>query len=152
MTTVQRITVVLSVLVLGSCAMSPAQQAFVADRQQRFADSRPKCFNDSDCQRVWSAAQSWVATRCGMKIQTLSDSIIQTYTAVDGNMSLHCSVVKEPIAGNGYVVSITTGCGNLFGCVVDPWAAAFDFNSVVQAAAPFSVNAVTGKSVWAPKF
>ncbi|MBI2397712.1 MAG: hypothetical protein HYV17_07930 [Xanthomonadales bacterium] len=76
-----------------------------------------------------------------MKIQTLSDAIIQTFNSVDGNMALHCSVVKEPLPGNGYVATITTGCGNLFGCAVDPWNAAFDFNRVVQSAAPVTTPA-----------
>lgn len=133
--------VVLAAVALSGCAMTPEQQAFVADRQQRFNDTRPKCFNDGDCQRLWSAAQSWVATRCGMKIQTLSDSIIQTYNSIDGNMALQCNVVKEPLPGNGYQITIATGCGNLFGCAVDPWSAAFDFNSTVQAAAPIPAYA-----------
>lgn len=126
---------------LSSCALTPEQQAFIADRNQQWLESRPKCYGQENCERMWVSAQSWVATRCGMKIQTATDAVIQTYTAVDGNLSLHCSVVKEPIGSDGYILSITTGCGNLFGCAVDPWAAAFDFNRAVQASVPLSTPA-----------
>ena len=134
-------TLLLSVvwsIVLSGCAMSPAQQQAVADRNARFLEGQPKCFNDKDCERMFAAARSWVVSNCGMKIQNITDSYIETYNSTDGNTALHCRVSKDPFGQDGWVLSVTTGCGNLFGCYPDSWAAAFDFNAKVSAVAPRS--------------
>lgn len=99
--------------------------------------SRPKCADDAACERLWSAARNWVIGNCSMKIQNITDSYIETFNSVGGSPGLHCRVVKDPLPEGGYILTITTGCANMFGCVPDAWDAALNFNRAVQGAAPY---------------
>lgn len=135
----KRIVSVMTVALLTSCALSPEQQAAVANQQQRFLESRPRCYDSSSCERIWSAARNWVINNCGMKIQNITDGYIETYNSTDGSTDIHCLVTKDPLPDNGYVLNVTIGCANVFGCVPNVSQAAFAFNSAVQAAAPVRV-------------
>lgn len=94
--------------------------------------TRPICISDRLCEAMWSAARNWVTSTCGMKIQNITDSFIETYNDVGGNGRLACRVTKDPRPEGGYVLIITTGCSNMFGCVPDAWQAAKDFNHTVK--------------------
>jgi hypothetical protein len=125
-------------ITVAGCAMDPAQQAALQARRESFAASRPRCYDQSACERVWAAARNWVLANCGMKIQTMTNDYIETYNAVGGTTALHCRVTKDPLPDSGYVLTVGTNCDNLFGCFPDAWQAAENFNYVVQAAAPLS--------------
>ena len=105
-------------------------------RRDAFLESRPKCYDPNACERLWAAARNWVISNCGMKIQTITSDYIETFNSVGGSTALACRVTKDPLPDNGYVISVTTGCGNVFGCFPDPWQAAENFNYSVQAVAP----------------
>lgn len=121
---------------LTGCAVSPEQRAAMEARQQRFEATRPRCSDDAACERAWAAARSWVTQNCGMKIQNITDGFIETYNSIDGNTALHCRVTKDPEGQTGWVLTVTTGCGNLFGCIPDAWAAAQGFNDYVNRVIP----------------
>ncbi len=118
---------------LGGCVTPEQRQAF-ADRQAEFMRDRPRCYDEKACERMWSAARNWVINNCRMKIQNITDGYIETFNSVD--VGLACRVTKDPLPDNGYVLTVTTGCGNIFGCFPDAWQAAFDFNYQVRQAAP----------------
>lgn len=125
-----------AVLLLTACA-TPEQLARQQEQRDRFLASRPVCTSDRQCEAMWAAARNWVTSTCGMKIQTMTDSFLETYNSID--MRLACRVTKDPLPQGGYRFEVTTGCGNMFGCAPDSWQAAFDFNTrVTQAGAAFA--------------
>lgn len=121
----------LSLSLLAGCAsMTPQQQAAF---QQQMAATQPRCSTQRQCEAAWSAARNWVTSNCGMKIQTMTDSYIETYNSID--TSLACRVTKDPEPSGGYSLSIAVSCGNMFGCVPDAHDAALSFNREVSATA-----------------
>jgi len=123
-------SVVLACVLLSGCAtMSPQQQA---EFQRQMAMTQPHCTTQRQCEAAWSAARNWVNSNCGMKIQTMTDSYIETYNSVDTDPSLACRVTKDPDPAGGYSLSIAVSCGNMFGCVPDAHKAALAFNTSVK--------------------
>jgi hypothetical protein len=69
---------------------------------------------DTNCKAVWERAQYWVATHAGMKIQTVTDVLIQTYNPGE-DPSYGFIVTKQPLDGS-YRIVIQSMCQSLFGC------------------------------------
>lgn len=125
---------VLAVLLAG-CA-TDAQRAQLAANQAEFERTKPRCYSEKQCTRMWAAVQTWVVQNCGMKVQNATEGYIETFGSVQGDTKLACRVVRSPIADDGYEISITTGCGNMFGCYPDSWQAALAFNRWVTQQVP----------------
>jgi hypothetical protein len=112
---------------LWACAATQQQQA----QRQAFNQSIPTCNDDQDCKDKWSAAQIWVSRNCGMKIQIVTDTLIETYNSPRNSIKLAARVIKEPIGSGKYRIIIAIGCNNIFGCERNSWDAALDFNRYV---------------------
>lgn len=125
--------VALGCALLGGCAtMTPQQQAAF---QQQMAATQPHCTSTRQCQAAWSAARNWVTNTCGMKIQTMTETYIETYNSPETSTDLACRVTIDPDPRGGYTLSIAVSCGNLFGCVPDAHKAALAFNDTVSGVA-----------------
>lgn len=85
------------------------------------------CGEKERCDRLWQAAQSWIAQHSAYKIQLISDSVIQTYGPLKSNPGLAFRVVKEPGPYGTYNINIAAACGNIFLCNESPLAAVADF-------------------------
>jgi len=116
---------------LYGCA-SPEQIQARQDGINQFRSTRPHCLSDEQCKRAWSGAQVWVSQNCGMKIQLVTDSIIETYSARYGDMTLQCKVTKISAVGMGYVVNLDIGCQNYIACTSDPLMKGMEFNQYVS--------------------
>ena len=123
-----RTSIALSCLVLSLLACATPQQN--KEYQLRYENSIPTCNTEQSCKEKWSAAQAWVVSNCGMKIQLATDTIIETYNP-GTTMNLAARVIKEPLGNGRYRLTIRTWCGNVFGCQVKPWEAAINFNEYV---------------------
>lgn len=121
----------LALTILSACASAPAPQTVA-----QFRSTIPTCSGPEDCRAKWEAAQIWVSRNAGMKIQTVTDVLIETYNPTGGDPSLGVRVVKEPLGGGAYRLVVTLWCDNLFGCVPDPWQKALEFNRAVGAVKP----------------
>lgn len=63
---------------------------------------------------LWGKAQVWITQYGSMKIQTVTDYIIQTYTAVGGYVPRYgYSITKTPM-GDNCQISITCQSNNMF--------------------------------------
>jgi len=62
---------------------------------------------------AWGRAQSWIGRYSNMKIQVLSDYVIQTYNPREGSLNYGYYVTKTPVGEN---VEINVECisGNMF--------------------------------------
>jgi hypothetical protein len=75
-----------------------------------------KCRDKDDCAEKWSKAQVWLATHSKWKIQTASDSVIQTFGP--GSSSDAAFTIARIIRADGSgEIDIRAMCGNLFGCI-----------------------------------
>lgn len=119
---------------LSGCAISPSMDEQM--NRAEFERTIPTCDGEQDCNAKWEAAQLWVVHNTGYKIQTATNVLIETYNPVDQRASLAAQVTKEPLGGGRYKIVARLRCGNMFGCVPDPWSAAMDFNRAVGAAKP----------------
>jgi hypothetical protein len=107
------------------------------EMQHAIAASLPECTAGADCNAKWNAAQVWVATRAGWKLQTVTDSVIQTFgpsTRAEVSTRLAVQVIRTPLGGDRFAIVATISCGNPFGCTPDAAPMQLDFNRTVSAA------------------
>lgn len=123
---------VLCSAVLTACASSADYTA----RMQEIERTTPVCAGDADCTSKWEAAQLWVAKNAGMKIQTVTSVLIQTYNSTDSSTRLAATVTKEPLGGGRYKIVANLRCDNIYGCRPDRLDATIQFNRAVGEARP----------------
>ncbi|ARP89830.1 hypothetical protein CAL14_05605 [Bordetella genomosp. 9] len=93
-------------ILLAGCASKPIDSATLARAQAPIV-----CGDKQQCDKYWQAAQSWVATHSGFKIQLASDSVIQTYGPRMYDYTLAYTVVKEPGQYGTYTLKVSAVCG-----------------------------------------
>lgn len=118
------------------------EQKKVRDKEQKrimaekFMDSVPICDGEVDCNAQWEAAQAWVAKNCGMKIQTVTNVLIQTYSTpapgIGHSTDLSATIIKEPLGDGKYKINASIGCSNPLGCYPDAFEATQNFNDYVN--------------------
>jgi len=123
------ITIILATALSACSTMTPEQRAAV---QNDLNANTPVCTEQRQCEGMWSAARNWVTSSCGMKIQTMTDTFIETYNSTD--TSTACRVTKDPRAAGGYAFNVAVSCGNMFGCVPDSVSQIRSFEATVNAA------------------
>lgn len=116
---------------LTSCA-ALVQQIDLAVAQQLEA-TRPICAGEADCVAKWEAAQVWVSKNAGMKIQTVTTAIIETYNATDYSTGLAMQVTKESLGDGRYKIVAHAQCRS---CAEYPADAILRFNRDIAAAKP----------------
>ena len=115
-------------LALSGCASNQQRTA----QREMYNSTIPVCNKGEDCDNKWDAAQIWVSKNCGMKIQLVNDTIIETYNSSKNSTHLAASILREPIGNGKYKITIKTGCNNIFGCVPNALEAAISFNKYVS--------------------
>lgn len=112
---------------------------WTADQQRRMVlveSTRPVCTGDDDCRAKWEAAQLWITHNAAMKLQTVTNVVIETYNPINDTPGFAAQATKEPLGDGRYRIVLHLRCGNLFGCNHDPVAAVQNFNDTVAAARP----------------
>jgi hypothetical protein len=95
------------------------------------ADATLSCQNQKDCAAKWSRALVWVARRSAWRIQTQSDSVIQTFGPVDVDARTGYTVTKTTNLDGSGVIEFSAACGNAFRCTPPPSVAQTDFFAYV---------------------
>lgn len=113
-------------IALAGCASVQEQQS--ANRAL-FEETIPVCRGEASCKMGWAVARNWVIQNCGMKIQNITDTYIETYGST--STALACRVMGEPRGADSWAMVIRTSCGNLFGCVPNAMESAIRFNREV---------------------
>lgn len=117
---------------LGGCVSQQARDTQEAEIT-RLRANIPKCTEQRECEGMWAAARNWVASSCGMKIQTLGDSYIETYTSTSISET-GCRVTKDPEPAGGYSFHVFVACGGLTGCMNSPLPMIASFQTSVRTA------------------
>lgn len=97
-----RLAIILGAL-LAICAITPAPAAELAS---------PHCSSERQCAGMWAAARTWVVDNCEMKIETMSDSYIETHNSIEGRS--WCRVWRDPDPAGGFVFHARITYGGLF--------------------------------------
>lgn len=114
----KRAMLVLSGVVL-LCACVNTQLVKIKERMSSLENEPESICDSKTCPDQWARAQLWLAKNAHMKIQTATDTIIQTYNVTDGNPVYTYTIMKEPLGDGRYKISIKLICGNLFGCIYE---------------------------------
>ncbi len=90
------------------------------------------CSGAEQCTAAWRAGQVWVATHSGYKVQTVSDSILQTYGPPGAISSTYAYELLRMPQGDGTErIVIKPFCGSIPLCSASPLEVAVDFKRTV---------------------
>lgn len=127
------------VIAMAATVSGCVSQAERASNQAAMNESVPVCETTKQCEVAWSAATTWVTEHCAMKLQTVTDSLLETYNSPPDSPQISCRVLKEKGPGGRAAVRISVGCANIFGCVPNSVDSVLAFGSFVKAAmAPYA--------------
>lgn len=147
--TMKRVVLVILIglsLSVGGCAaraaLTPQEQAQI----QANANRKITCTKGDDCDMKWGRAITWVSQNSHWKVQLQNDYLIQTYTSMNGSPYSSFLVNKAPIDNGSSEIVMSSGCGNMFGCVPDETILRASFTNFIIGPAPTPTPQATGPS------
>ena len=115
------------VTILTGCATGSK----LTPEQKSLANEPLLCSTKQDCDFMWQRAQSWVANNSHFRIQVATDTLIQTFgPSADAYFAF--TITKELNREGGARIMIAPQCGNMFGCVTDPWDLIYSFKQSLK--------------------
>ena len=73
----------------------------------------PRCESDEECDRMWDAAQLWIADNAGMALRTATDVQLATY-ASQPVYRIAARAIKRPMGDGEYMLDLWAGCAVTF--------------------------------------
>ncbi len=116
--------------VASACVPLPNAKTNAMDAE--IARTTPHCVSPRLCKAAWEGARDWVLAHCPMKIQTITDTYIQTYNTGEYSAQIECAVSKTMDPAGGNTITLSVGCNNLFGCDPGTRHAELSFNRYVD--------------------
>lgn len=107
-------------LILAILLAGCATQAKVDPQARAQAEEPLICTTEEECTFYWQRAQFWLSNNAHFKIQTVTDTIIETYRGGDGDTSLAFKVTRERHRDGSSQLFVTAYCNNMFGCHPHP--------------------------------
>jgi hypothetical protein len=98
------------------------------------------CMNKAECDAWWGRAQVWVTNHSEYKLQTVTDSIIQTAGPSGGKRALAYQITKTPSNEGTATIGFAAHCDNMLGCEPNPWKAGANFKQFVRGNAAVTAN------------
>ena len=117
-------------LALCGC-VTAEQQASVAEPPKPIT-----CNAGADCNAKWSRADAWIKGHSKYKVETSSESLIQTSGpgAFETDSAPSYKITKVAMGPGEYAIEFAGGCDSIFGCTPTIPAARADFTQAVLAA------------------
>jgi hypothetical protein len=98
---------------LAGCGPMPMTTEATANR----ASAEPVlCVGKAQCDIYWQRAQAWVANNSEYRLQTLTDTVIETQGPSVGRTGLAFRITRVPDDKDGASIYILAVCGNALGC------------------------------------
>lgn len=79
-------------------------------------DIPPEVRCSDPCTDEWQRAQFWLTTYARLRLQTVTDVVLETYSPGENDAIRAFSVTREPVGGGEFVIRIAQYCGNILGC------------------------------------
>ncbi|MBN3802551.1 hypothetical protein GXB81_05720 [Paraburkholderia sp. Ac-20336] len=92
------------------------------------------CSSRTECDLWWQRAQSWVASHSKYKIETATDSLIQTTGPDGGKRALAYQITRTANPDGTATIGFSAHCDGALGCKPNPWQAGADFKQYVRGA------------------
>ncbi|HEY2020487.1 hypothetical protein [Paraburkholderia sp.] len=90
------------------------------------------CSSKAECDLWWQRAQSWVSSHSKYKIETATDSLIQTAGPDGGKRALAYQITRAVNPDGTETIGFSAHCDGSLGCKPDPWEAGADFKQYVR--------------------
>jgi hypothetical protein len=74
------------------------------------------CVDKSQCAIYWQRAQAWVANNSEYRLQTVTDTIIETQGPLAARTGLAFRITRVPDDKDGASIYILAACGSALGC------------------------------------
>ena len=74
------------------------------------------CVGKAQCDIYWQRAQAWVANNSEYRLQTVTDTVIETQGPLLARSALAFRVTRVPDDKDGARIVVVAACGNAFGC------------------------------------
>jgi hypothetical protein len=118
----------ISVAVLAGCT----QVQLVSNPAAAPESEKPVlCVGKSQCDVFWQRAQAWVANNSEYRLQTITDTVIETQGPMVGRAGLAYRVTRVPDHKDGARIYVLASCNNAFGCSPEPSTAVAAFKRFV---------------------
>lgn len=104
------------ILFLTSCSVTK----LTPEQLTLLKDIRPTCNSPLICEKMWYQAKEWVIENANYRIDIYSDTLIETYPALNGtggsSGQISARVDKEPLDAGRYAFNLSTGCNTVVFC------------------------------------
>jgi hypothetical protein len=90
------------------------------------------CSNKAECDVWWQRAQSWVSTHSTYKIESATDTLIQTAGPDGGKRALAYQITRTANPDGTATIGFAAHCDGSLGCKPNPWEAGADFKQYVR--------------------
>jgi hypothetical protein len=90
------------------------------------------CINKTQCDVYWQRAQAWVANNSRYRLQTITDTVIETYGPLATQTGLAFRITKVPDDKDGARIYVLPVCSNVFACSPTPADAVIAFKQFVR--------------------
>jgi hypothetical protein len=117
-----------SLALFGGCA----SQDQVSSTTMEQATQPLTCMSRAECDAWWARAQVWVTNHSEYRIQTVTNSIIQTAGPSSGKRALAYQVTMTPTNEATATIGFAAHCDSPLGCDPNPWQAGADFKQFVR--------------------
>ncbi|WP_244195989.1 hypothetical protein [Paraburkholderia susongensis] len=102
------------------------------------------CSSQAECDLWWQRAQTWVASHSTYKIESATDSLIQTAGPDGGKRALAYQITRTANPDGTATIGFSAHCDGSLGCKPNPWEAGADFKQYVRGAGARAPQSGTG--------
>lgn len=90
------------------------------------------CETKAQCDFYWQRAQVFIATYSRYRIQTATDTVLETYGPLGSNVELAYKVIRISNTNGSAQITINAGCANMFGCSPDRFVGIANFKNYLR--------------------
>ena len=94
------------------------------------------CSTKTECDTWWQRAQSWVTSHSTYKVESATDTLIQTAGPDGGKRALAYQITRTKNPDGTATIGFAAHCDGSLGCKPNPWEAGADFKEYVRGASP----------------
>jgi hypothetical protein len=96
---------------MAGCAQTP-----IAVEPPAISAEPVLCVDRAQCDVYWQRAQAWVANNSAYRLQTITDTVIETAGPLAARTSLAYRITRVPDDQQGARIYVMAACGHLAGC------------------------------------
>src|ERR1700761_4741502 len=122
----------LAVLCVAAVAAGCSTQGQVDPDVMQIATTPLTCSSKAQCDTWWQRAQTWVTSHSKYKVETATDTLIQTSGPDGGKRALAYQITRTANPDGTATIGFAAHCDGSLGCKPNPWEAGADFKESVR--------------------